>query len=297
MHFWLTRGSSVTIREQIESQVILGVLSGDLASGERLPSTRELARRFHLHSNTVSAAYRKLDREGWVEFRRGSGVYVRERQPDAPLSPARSLDQLTANFLRAARGLGVSLPELRAQLARALEMQPPDHFLLLEPDEELRAIVAAEMQRAVKLPVQSCGPQDSHLQILLQGAIPVVLPNRARAARKFLPANAELVEICISSAPTSLARYLPLPQSILIGIASRSSDFLKLARTMLLAAGLDSDALVFRDARKPNWYRGLDHAAAVVCDSLTATMLPKECRAIPFPLLSESCLTELRQHD
>jgi len=37
MRFWLTRGSDVIIREQIESQVSLGVLSGDLAPGERMP--------------------------------------------------------------------------------------------------------------------------------------------------------------------------------------------------------------------------------------------------------------------
>jgi hypothetical protein len=33
------------------------LLSGDLKPGERLPSTRELARRFSIHPNTVSAGY------------------------------------------------------------------------------------------------------------------------------------------------------------------------------------------------------------------------------------------------
>jgi hypothetical protein len=46
--------------------------------GRGCPATRELARRFRLHPNTVSAGYRQLEREQWVEFRRGSGVYVRE---------------------------------------------------------------------------------------------------------------------------------------------------------------------------------------------------------------------------
>jgi hypothetical protein len=82
----------------------------------------------------------------------------------------------------------------------------------------------------------------------------------------------------------------------LIGIASGWPDFLKLARTMLHAAGFHPDALIFRDARKANWQRGLKQTAAVVCDSVTATELPAGCRAIPFPLLSESSIEELRRY-
>lgn len=82
MQLWFAHGSEVTIREQLVTQVVLGILSDDLAPGQRLPSTRELARRFRLHPNTVSAGYRQLERERWVEFRHGSGVYVRERKPE-----------------------------------------------------------------------------------------------------------------------------------------------------------------------------------------------------------------------
>src|SRR5450755_755997 len=70
------------------------ILSDDLAPGQRLPSTRELARRFRLHPNTVSAGYRQLERERWVEFRHGSGVYVGERKPELAPSSALALDQL-----------------------------------------------------------------------------------------------------------------------------------------------------------------------------------------------------------
>ena len=91
MQLWFARGSEVTIREQLVTQVILGILSDDLAPGQRLPSTRELARRFHLHPNTVSAGYRQLERERWVELRHGSGVYVREHKPELlPSSSARA---------------------------------------------------------------------------------------------------------------------------------------------------------------------------------------------------------------
>jgi DNA-binding transcriptional regulator YhcF (GntR family) len=295
MQLWFARGSDVSIREQLVTQVVLGILSDDLAPGQRLPSTRELARRFHLHPNTVSAGYRQLQRDRWVEFRRGSGVYVRASKPEMPPSPALALDQMIARLFRSARKLGVSLPALRSRLRQWLDLQPPDHFLLIEPDEELRRILAAEIARAVTFPVRSCGTEDCPKTP--EGGVPLVLLNREAAAKQLLPAGTELLTLQVRSVPTSLAGYLPAPAGTLVGVASRSPEFLKLARAVLNAAGLHPDSLVFRDARESNWQRGLKQTAAVVCDSLTAADLPAGCRALPFPLLSESTIQELRRYE
>jgi DNA-binding transcriptional regulator YhcF (GntR family) len=295
MQLWFARGSDVSIREQLVTQVVLGILSDDLAPGQRLPSTRELARRFKLHPNTVSAGYRQLQKDRWVEFRRGSGVYIRATKPETPPTPALALDQMIARLFRSARKLGVSLPVLRARLRQWLELQPPDHFLLIEPDEELRKILAAEIARAVKFPVQSCGTEDCPKAP--EGAIPVVLLNREATVKKLLPDGTELLTLQVRSVPASLSGFLPAPAGLLVGVASRWPEFLKVARAVLNAAGFHPDSLVFRDAREPNWQRGLKQTAAVVCDTLTAAELPAGCRAIPFALLSESSVEELRRYE
>jgi GntR family transcriptional regulator len=211
-----------------------------------------------------------------------------------PLSSALALDQMIASVFRSARKQGVSLPALRARLRQWLELQPPDHFLLVEPDEELRRIVAAEIRQAVSLPVVSCGLEDCPK--MLEGSVPVALPNRVATARQALPDGAELLTLRFRSVPSSLGQWLPAPSGSLVGIASKWPEFLKLARTMLSAAGFHPDCLVLRDVRKPNWQRGLKQTAAVVCDSVTAKELPVGCRAIPFSLLAESSLEELRRY-
>jgi DNA-binding transcriptional regulator YhcF (GntR family) len=294
MQLWFTRDSEVSIREQLVTQVVLSILSDDLMPGQRLPSTRELARRFHLHPNTVSAGYRQLQQERWVEFRHGSGVYVRDSKPEIVPESALALDQLIARLFRSARELGMPLATVRSRLRQWLDLQPPDHFLLLEPDEELRRILAVEIGQAVSFPVDSCGLHDCPKSP--DGAIPVMLPNRPAAVRQALPEGTDVLTLQVRSVPTSLAGRLPAPSGKLIGIASSWPKFLKLARTMLHASGFHPDALVFRDARKANWHRGLQQTAAVVCDTVTAAQLPAGCHAIPFPLLSESSIAELRRY-
>jgi DNA-binding transcriptional regulator YhcF (GntR family) len=298
MRLWFAHKTEVSLREQLVTQVILAIQGGDLAPGQRLPSTREIARRFHLHANTVSAGYRQLQRDGWVEFRRGSGVYVSSHKSQAAPSPARALDhaldQMIAQLFRSARSIGASQAAVRARLRHWLELQPPDHFLVIESDEELRRIAAAEIEKALALPVRSCAWKDSRLKERLEGAIPVVLPRKAAIPGDALPPGTEAITLQVRSVNASLAEWLPAPSAALVGVASRWPDFLNLARTLLLAAGFSPESLVLRDARKPNWQRGLKQAAAVVCDTVTAASLPKGSRALVFPLLSESSLDELR---
>src|ERR687897_336129 len=153
MRIWISKSSEVPIREQLVTQIVLGIVSNDLKIAERLPSTRELARRYDIHANTVSAAYRELAQRGWVEFRKGSGVYVRARN-DETLENGLALDQLISRFVRNLREEGYSLAEIQTGIHRSLSTERPDHFLLLEADPDLREILVAEIATATKAKVK-----------------------------------------------------------------------------------------------------------------------------------------------
>lgn len=294
MQLWFSRTSEISIREQLATQIVLGIVSGELPAGSRLPSTRELARRFRLHPNTVSAGYRQLQRNNWVEFRKGSGIYVAAQKPVAP-SDGLVLDQLVAEFFRSARKLNAPLAEVRSRLRRWLDLQPPDNFLLIEPDPHLAAILVHEIRSAITFDVRTCQPQN--YKSSSEGAIPISVSFSLKSAREFVPKQAEILLLQLNSAGASLARHLSASKTALIGIASGWQPFLKNARTMLIAAGFHPDCLVLRDTTKPNWQRGLGEAAAVVCDRLTAQALDQLPRVLSFPLLSESSLKELRDYE
>jgi GntR family transcriptional regulator len=298
MRLWFARGSAVTLREQLVTQIVLAILSGDLRAGERLPSTRELARRYRIHPNTVSAAYRELKAAQWVTRKHGSGVFVADDKPRSALPAPIALDRLVSDLVRRARGLGVSMAAVRARLRHWCELQPPDHFLLIEPDSELRQIAVLEIEAAVtQMRIKTCALDAKEIAAHLEGAVPVVFSSKEKAARRLLPADQDVIVLHASSVPKSLAPWLPAPRDLLVAVASRWPEFLVKGRTMLVAAGFEADSLLLRDARKPNWQRGLNSARAVVCDVATAKHLPKSILTVTFPVVSERSLTELQRFE
>lgn len=294
MRIWLSKSSEVPLREQLATQIILGIVSNDLKAGQKLPSTRELARRFDIHSNTASAAFQELEQRGWVEFRKGSGVYVKELNVDASSDPKLELDQLISTLFQVARERGHSLGDIQARVKRWLQIQPPDHFLLIETDEELRSILMAEITEATGFRVVGAGLDDCSRAEVLAGAAPIAMYGQADAVRAALPADASCLLLRLRSVPGSIAgQERPSPEA-LVTIVSRWPDFLKWARTILVAAALDPDGLSFRDAREPGWKKGLASSAMVITDALTATQLPAGCRTRVFRIIADSSLDELR---
>src|SRR5436190_20635991 len=70
---------STRVRAALETGLREAVRSGRLASGVRLPSSRQLAADLGVARNTVADAYGQLVAEGWLEARQGSRTAVAER--------------------------------------------------------------------------------------------------------------------------------------------------------------------------------------------------------------------------
>lgn len=203
MRLWLSRSSEVPLREQLQAQIILGIASKDLKAGQRLPSTRELALRYKIHANTVSAVYRELGRRGWVEFRKGSGVYVRQLS-SIQIDSKTELDRLVAVLFTTARKKGFSLRDVQARLRHWLALQPADHFVVIEPDPELRQILVAEIEEATEIRVIGVDPGDSLDVTVLTGAVPLTLYSNSEKVRAQLPPDTELITLHSRSIPESL---------------------------------------------------------------------------------------------
>jgi GntR family transcriptional regulator/MocR family aminotransferase len=94
----LDRSASQPLRGQLEASLREAIRSGRLRGGERLPSSRELARELGISRGTVQDCYGQLLAEGYLTSRTGSATQVAgitSQQPGArpapgtgPVSPA-----------------------------------------------------------------------------------------------------------------------------------------------------------------------------------------------------------------
>src|SRR5215470_19754497 len=76
------------LHRQVYRELARLILGGRLSAGNRLPSSRDLARELGVARNTILAALDQLASEGYVEGRRGAGTFVAADLPDkAPLLP------------------------------------------------------------------------------------------------------------------------------------------------------------------------------------------------------------------
>ena len=288
MRFWITKNAQLSVREQLVRQVILAILSDDLSAGQKLPSTRALARRCRVHSNTVSAAYHELLSQGWLELRRGSGLYVRSRgMPGADGNP---LDDLLHGLLRAARNEGYEPGEVLATLTHLVEPRVCRRVCLAENDPGMREILLAEMREHLTVPVEAADvPPDSDTLV-------VALPSRAARVRNNLPKGVPFLTLRLRSVRGSLEKEkMPAPNAI-VSIVSRSAEFRLGARVMLIAVGLEPACLCDVDTALDGWQERAQAGALAVADVVAARGVPQRCATKVFRVVADASIAEIRQY-
>jgi GntR family transcriptional regulator/MocR family aminotransferase len=135
------------------------ILDGRLRPGVRLPSTRELGRRYHLARGTIVAAFDRMKAEGYLIGRSGSGTYVADVLPDALLHARSSRRSSAAShparrFAESAR---------RAVEFRGSIVGPPRAFRANQPALDLfpttlwAQITGRRLRRATTSLLRGCG--------------------------------------------------------------------------------------------------------------------------------------------
>lgn len=120
----LSNTSGVPIYEQIKQQLKAGILRGDLAEGQALPSIRGLARDLQVSVITTTRAYSDLAAEGFVTNVPGKGSYVLPRDSRLVREQVlREIEDAFAAGIRQARLAGVPADELHALLDAILESE------------------------------------------------------------------------------------------------------------------------------------------------------------------------------
>ena len=81
MEIIISSNTSKPIYEQITSQIKAMIMSGELKTGDPIPSMRALAKSIHVSVITVQKAYEDLQRDGFIETTVG-GSFVSAQNKD-----------------------------------------------------------------------------------------------------------------------------------------------------------------------------------------------------------------------
>lgn len=77
MDIIISNASGVPIYEQIEEQIKSQIMTGELVTGDALPSMRVLAKDLKISVITTKRAYEDLERDGFIESVIGKGSFVK----------------------------------------------------------------------------------------------------------------------------------------------------------------------------------------------------------------------------
>lgn len=122
--FRLDTLSGVPVYRQLIDQVQAGIASGNLASGDQIPTVRQVAVDLEINPNTVLRAYRELEIRGVLDTQQGTGTFISERKvPQDDAEHGRQLEQLVGEFVARAGAGGFTLPELIESLRERLPEQ------------------------------------------------------------------------------------------------------------------------------------------------------------------------------
>ena len=122
MEIVVSNKASRPLYEQIVSQIKAQIMSGDLKSGETLPSIRSLAKSLEISVLTVQKAYDVLQEDGFIETTAGKGCYVSARNQDFYLEEQhKKIEGFFNDAIEIARMSGISLDKLVSLLTLLYE--------------------------------------------------------------------------------------------------------------------------------------------------------------------------------
>lgn len=279
MEIQVNSKSSVPVHVQLEEQIKHLILAGRFEVGSRLPSIRAMAGFLRVNRNTVARVISDLEREGYVESRRGSGVYV-----VAPPVDEKDLrrQELLERVLDLAAAQGVPVEDLAyALLARAgAEPREKTKILFVECTPVELDQLAEELEEQLPVEVEKVLVHDLPERVAAEDEPPwqvaVTTFFHVHEVEEVMePLGIETVALLAEATLESLQRLTELPAGTPVGVVGYTRTCMENLSRSIEGAGLDHLDLteVYLDSGPEKVRELFGEVRAVICGSATAEKL------------------------
>ena len=117
LNFILDQKNGVPLYRQIINQIRFGIASGQLKTGEQLPTVRALAVELKVNLNTIAKAYKELEIQNILESQQGTGTFISSTRVELNNEErAKKLTDTCSEFLSVTSAYGFSHKEVIEKL-------------------------------------------------------------------------------------------------------------------------------------------------------------------------------------
>lgn len=109
------------IYRQIILQFCRSFVRGEIASGERIPSIREISALLKVNTNTIQRVYQEMEREGLIHSQRGTGYFFTEDKEMIEKTRRELARDSLQRFVSEMRALGCKDSDIQGELSIFIE--------------------------------------------------------------------------------------------------------------------------------------------------------------------------------
>lgn len=235
----IDKDSGLPIYQQIIQQILLGIESGDLKPGDKLPTERDFCLEYGIARGTVKRAYSKLQKDEIISITQGKGTFIRGKE--AKLSSFDVIERCIEQLL----ALSFSLDDIELFVADMLkergEIQQPICACVVDTCPEIlsgltKSIKGILPSAAALLTEQIIQKRDCPIE---NADLIITREQNVKTLEKLLfGQKTQVLPIAAGLSPRTLESLAGIPAGSSIGSLCRTRQFSELIRREL--ADLDA---------------------------------------------------------
>ncbi len=263
MELIINKKSGLPLYKQVKYSITEKIQSGELPSGFRLPTERELSEQLGISRNTVSAAYKDLEKEGLLVSRQGKGTFVAE---DFGAVLTGELHERILSFVD--RGLEEALAggmEARDYL-RMVEQRVTDrmdslrtaHAVYVECNPEQARYYARQIEKGTNL---DCRPltvseliemTDETKGLLHEASVILATANHVPEVQEYTrDFGKQVLGVAANPDLQTMVKIARYPEGTRFAFISISLEFMDKVKEALAGAGLSDLDIAFSNSKDP----------------------------------------------
>ncbi|MDY5705227.1 MAG: GntR family transcriptional regulator [Lachnospiraceae bacterium] len=112
--------NNMPIYLQVMEDIKARIVNGEIALGQKLPSSRELAVQYEINPNTAARIYSELERDGVTFTKRGIGTFVTEEPEMVAKMKEEAVSKVVEDFIQTMESMGFNSEEILKELQKKI---------------------------------------------------------------------------------------------------------------------------------------------------------------------------------